>query len=235
MHFNPSQRFVCQLIGLSIAIFGVMPGYAQTGDLACGSLTNGYGPYDYRTDKSKLGIVERYHFTPAVETLIRGSTNVLPGPDLDYTLRAFPNHHRALMSMMRYGEKMKSPQPRGTGYSVTCYFERAVRFRPDDTIARMLYATFLSKNSRTPEAIRQLELATVEAADNGFSHYNIGLIYFDLKKYDKALIQAHKAIALGFLQSALRDELKSVGQWREPADLPRPPAATASAPVTLKK
>lgn len=220
MHFNSSHRFVCQLVGLLILLFATVPGHAQTGDSACGSLANGYGPYDYRTDKPKLGIVERYHFTPAVETLIRGSTNVLPGPDLDYTLRASPNHHRALMSMMRYGEKMKSPQPQGAGYSVECYFERAVRFRPDDTIARMLYATFLSKNARTPEAIRQLELATVAAADNGFSHYNIGLIYFDLKKYDKALLQAHKAISLGFLQPALRDQLQSVGQWTEPAVQP---------------
>ncbi|OGU00555.1 MAG: hypothetical protein A2X80_01745 [Geobacteraceae bacterium GWB2_52_12] len=92
----------------------------------------------------------------------------------------------------------------------------------------MLYATFLSKNARTPDAIRQLELATVAAADNGFSHYNIGLIYFDLKKYDKALLQAHKAISLGFPQSALRDQLQSVGKWAEPAnespDSANPPA-----------
>ena len=181
MHFNPSKRFVCQLAGLLITIFAAVPAHAQSGNSACGSLTNGYGPYDYRTDKPKLGIVEQYHFTPAVEALIRGSTNVLPGADLDYTLRAIPNHHRALMSMMRYGEKMKSPHPQGTHYSVECYFDRAVQFRPDDTIVRMLYATFLSKNARTPEAIRQLESATVLAADNAFSHYNIGLIYFNLK------------------------------------------------------
>lgn len=234
MHFNSSHRFVCQLVGLLMSLFATMPGYAQTGDSACGSLANGYGPYDYRTDKPKLGIVERYHFTAAVENLIRGSTNVLPGGDLDYTLRAIPNHHRALMAVMRYGEKMKSPQPHGTHYSVECYFDRAVRFRPDDTIARMLYATFLSKNARTPEGIRQLELATVAAADNAFSHYNIGLIYFDLKEYDKALLQAHKALALGMPRTALRDQLQSVGKWREPAELPTTPIAT-DAPAEQNK
>jgi tetratricopeptide (TPR) repeat protein len=237
MQFNPSQRFVCQWTGLLAALFATMPGYAQSGNAACGSLGQGaagYGPYDYRTDKPKLGIVEQYHFTPAVEALVRGSTNVLPGADLDYTLRAIPNHHRALMAMVRYGEKMKSPQPQGTRYSVECYFDRAVRFRPDDTIVRMLYATFLSKNARMPEAIQQLELATAAAKDNAFSHYNIGLVYFDLKEYDKALLQAHKALSLGFPQTVLRDQLQSVGKWTEPADLPVTPTA-GNAPAEQPK
>ncbi|MHB1198215.1 MAG: tetratricopeptide repeat protein [Polaromonas sp.] len=227
-HFKRSSGFARLMIGLLISSLGATQALAQSGNSACGSLSQGaagYGPWDYRTDKPKLGIVEQYHFTPAVETLVRGSTNVLPGADLDYTLRAIPNHHRALLAMMRYGEKMKSPQPQGTRYPVECYFDRAVRFRPDDAIVRMLYARFLAKNERMPEANQQLESATVAAADNGFSHYNIGLIYFDLKEYDKALLQAHKAISLGFPQTALRDQLQSVGKWTEPADLPVTPTA----------
>ena len=224
-HFE--RRLGGLLIGVWVAAFGAAPALSQPAGSACGSLSQmgGYGPYDYRTDKPKLGVVEQYHFSPAVEALIRGDTSTLPGNDLDYTLRAFPNHHRALLSMMRYGEKMKSPNPSGTRYSVECYFDRALRFRSDDTIVRMLYATFLSKNARAPEAIQQLEQATVSAADNGFSHYNIGLVYFDLKDYDKALLQAHKAIVLGFLQTALRDQLQSVGRWTEPAELAAKPAA----------
>lgn len=225
MHFNPSKKFIDQLVYLLMAIFASLPGYAQSDNSACGSLSvkrggGGVGPFDYQTDKPSLEIVEKYHFTPAVEALIRGSTNALPGADLDYTLRAIPNHHRALMAMMRYGEKMKSPTPPGAHYSVECYFDRALRFRPNDTIARMLYATLLSKNARRPEAIQQLELATVAAAGNAFSHYNIGLIYFDLKDYDKALTQAHKAIALGFPQTALRDKLHSAGKWTDPSNKP---------------
>ena len=222
------RRLGVLLIGVWVAAFCAVPTWAQPAGLACGSLSQGqggYGPYNYRTDKPKLGVVEQYHFSSAVEALVRGDTSTLPGSDLDYTLRAFPNHHRALMSMMRYGEKMKSPKPPGTHYSVECYFDRALRFRSNDTIVRMIYATFLSKNARAPEAIQQLEQATVSAADNGFSHYNIGLIYFDLKDYDKALLQAHKAIALGFLQTALRDQLQSVGRWTEPAELAANPAA----------
>lgn len=224
------RRLGVLLIGVWVAAFCAAPAWAQPAGLACGSLSQGqggYGPYDYRTDKPRLGIVEGAHFTPAVEALVRGNTAVLPGGDLDYTLRAIPNHHRALMAMVRYGEKMKSPQPQGARYSVECYFDRALRFRPDDTIVRMIYATFLSKSARAPEALRQLEQATASAGDNAFSHYNIGLVYYDLRQYEKALVQAHKAIALGFVQTALRDQLQSAGKWTEPPG----EAAVAPAPA----
>jgi hypothetical protein len=85
---------------------------AQTVPTACGPLANGYGPFDYRTDRTgtTLSIVEDNHFTPAVEQLISGITGSL-GAELDYTLRAFPNHHRALLSLVRLGKRLKSPQP----------------------------------------------------------------------------------------------------------------------------
>jgi len=92
---------------------------------------------------------------------------------------------------------------------------------------RMIYATYLSKSARAPEAIQQLERATASAGDNAFSHYNIGLIYFDLKQYDRALLQAHKAIELGFRQTALRDQLQSVGKWTEPSGKPAVEPVTA--------
>lgn len=202
---------------LAIALFSSMA-LAQSNFSPCGSLENQYGPFDYRLQKGKLNIVEQYHFTPNVESLVSGKSSTYVGGDLDYTLRASPNHHRALIAMMRLGEKLKTPQPQGLSYSVECYFERALRFRSDDSIVRMLYATYLFKNSREPEAGRQLELASESAGDNPFTHYNIGLIYLDLKKYDQALAQAHRAYSLGFTQPALREQLKSLGKWKESAD-----------------
>ena len=224
MHFNLRTSLRSLLVGLLMAIFTAAAVFAQAPQSNCGELrlhrAGQFGPFDYRTDRSKLGIVEDYHFTPAVEALIRGSSSVIPGPDLSYTLGVFPNHHRALLAMVRYGEKMKSPRPPGASYSVECYFDRALRFRPDDSIVRMIYANYLSKSARAPEAIQQLEQATAFAGNNAFSHYNIGLIYFDMKDYDRALRQAHKAIELGFPQTALRDRLQNVGKWTEPSGKP---------------
>ena len=212
-------------------IFAGFPVFAQVNESICGPLANNFGPYDFRPEKfvrddmdshtTKRGLVEGAHFTPRVEFLIGSQSKSMsqsepPGGDIDYTLRAFPNHHRALMSVMKYGERKKSKQPAGLRYSVECYFERALRFKPDDTIARMLYATYLTKNSRLPEAVSQLEASDSLAAENPFTHYNIGLVYFDMKNYGKALAQAHRATALGFERTELRDLLKGVNKWQEP-------------------
>lgn len=210
------------LVGyMLMASFGAL---AQGSVVACGELGNHYGPFDYRTVQGKLGVVEKYHFTPEVEALIRGKSSRFIGKDLAYTLRAFPNHHRALMSMMRYGQKLRTPQPPDVQYSVECYFLRALRFRPDDTTVRLMYANFLSSNARASEAMNELEQVAKVAGDNPFTHYNMGLVYFDIKEYDKALAQAHKAMALGFGQTALRDRLTAIGKWRAPEE-PSAPAA----------
>lgn len=183
----------------------------------CGNVfVNHYGPWDFRTDSDKLPIVLGRHFTPEVEALIRGNTDTLPGPDIDYTLKAIPNHHRALISIMRLGEKENTPQARRTSYSVECYFIRATRFRPDDSIVRMIYSTYLNSKGRLLDAKDQLKTASHYAKDNAFTHYNIGLHYFDLKDYENALFEAHQAMALGFTQSALREKLLSIGRWIEP-------------------
>jgi tetratricopeptide (TPR) repeat protein len=220
MRFKRSSGFVCLMVGLLISSLGATQALAQSGNAACGSLTNAYGPYDYRTDRDKLPIVLVNHFTPEVEALVRGKTGTRPGRDIDYTLRAIPNNHRALLAMMRLGEKEKTPQPSGSRYTIECWFERAVLFRPDDGIVRMIYSSYLNSKGRIPEANKQLEIATTYAKDSAFTHYNIGLHYFNLKNYDKALVQAHKAIELGFPQTILRDQLQSVGKWTEPEELP---------------
>ncbi len=218
--------------GSALLLLGALsatPAAAQDAQPVCGSLENHYGPYDYRTERSaKLRIVERFHFTPVVEALIRGSTGSV-GDDLNYTLMTSPNHHRALIAMTRLAERAKSPRPPNMAYSVTCFFDRAVRFQPDDTVVRELYAQYLGKIGRTKEAIQQLEVANELAKDNPLSHYNIGLIYFELKEYDHALTQAHIASRQGYARADLGQMLKSVGKWQEPLPTAETPAPAASA------
>ena len=212
-------------IGLVAACLIGAPAFAQPDPWTCGPLRppGQFGPYDYRYDRGQpLGLVEGAHFGPEIEALIRGNRNHLVGPDIDYTLRAYPNHHRALIAMMRLGEKQKTNKPDGANYTVECYFERAVLFRDNDPTVRMLYAGYLSKQNRQSEALAQLARATLLAKDNGFTHYNIGLVYFDMKVYDRALAQAHRAIELDFERSELRDLLKNAGQWQEPVTTTTP-------------
>lgn len=213
------------LMGLLIALLSIAPAFAEPEGWACGTLRSfgQFGPYDYRTVRGQpLYLVESTHFLPEIEALIRGHTATTPGPDLDYTLRAFPNHHRALIAMTALSEKEQTPQPRGSRYSIECWYERAILFQPDDTTVRMLYATYLYKNNRQSDAVAQLVYATSAAKENGFTHYNIGMVYFDMKLYDQALASAHRALELGFDRVELRDRLKSVGQWKEPSVAPAP-------------
>jgi tetratricopeptide (TPR) repeat protein len=185
----------------------------------CGPLENHYGPYDYRSQKEQLRIVEKFHFTPPVELLLRGESTHIGG-DLAYTLATSPNHHRALVATTRLGEKLKTTKIDHMPYSIECYYERAIRFQAEDTIVRNLYAQFLGKKGRTDDAIKQLEVVTGLAGDNGFTHYNVGLVYLELGQPERALQSAWKAQELGFMRPELKDLLVKAGQWREPPAKP---------------
>ena len=202
--------------------------HAQSQPTQCGSLNNAYGPLDYRSQRANLKVVEDFHFTPEVEALIRGKSAPLGG-DLDYTLRASPNHHRALIALARFAERSNSDKLPDTKYTVGCYFDRAMRFAPDDTIVRMIYAGHLGRTNRVEQARQQLDTVASAVTDSPFTHYSLGSSYFDIKQYDKALHHAHKAHALGFPRTELRDALRKVGKWVEPVAV-MPAASAASGP-----
>jgi tetratricopeptide (TPR) repeat protein len=213
-----------------LLLAALLPLHAQVAAQgACGSLESAYGPYDYRVERGRrLNVVEKFHFSPEVEALIHGDSGYIGG-DLDYVLMTSPNHHRALMATVRYGERLKTTQPPAMKYSIDCYFERAIRFQPDDTVVREMFAQYLGKGGHLKEASEQLELASNYAKDNAISHYNIGLIYFELKDYDRALAQAQLASADGYPRPELRDKLKSVGKWQDAPTTAEAAASAASA------
>jgi tetratricopeptide (TPR) repeat protein len=201
---------------LVVALFLLTPfsGAAQAFD-DCGDLRTHYGPYDYWVDKDKLGIVESYHFTPDVENLRSGSTGYV-GSDLDYTLHAFPNHPRALLAMVRLGERKHTDRPKGARLTVYCYLERAIRFRPQDAWANMIMAMYLAKHKRGAEALPYLRVAGESAADNANLQYDIGLVYCDLGRFDDALKHARIAYRLKFPLPGLKEKLVKAGKWKEP-------------------
>jgi tetratricopeptide (TPR) repeat protein len=200
---------------MAATIVGIAPAKAQSSPQLCGPLANHYGPFDYRTERGRLRIVEEFHFTPGVEGLVRGRSGSLGG-DLNYTLRTSPNHHRALLATMRFSERLKKLQPPDMEFTVECYLERAVRFKPDDTVSRALFAQYLGKLGRTKEAVAQLDVSVGFAKDNPLSHYNLGLLYAELGEFDKALVQAHTAIKMGLDRPDLKEMLVKAGKWQEP-------------------
>ena len=157
--------------------------------------------------------MEDYHFTPPVEELKHGKSGLTIGGDIDYTLRAIPNHYRALVAMMNLGFKGKKDPPPGAGFPVECYFDRAIRFRPEDGAVRTIYGIYLFRRGKMTDAITQFETAEKLGDNSGNLHYNAGLVYFELGDYDKAVAHAKQAAELGFALPGLRDKLTKIGKW----------------------
>ena len=181
----------------------------------CGDLRNAFGPWDYTNPSNAQHLlnVNTNHFNDSVRNLIAGQAGHIGG-DLDYILRAFPNHHLALDAMLRLSVKEGAQKPRGATYTVGCYFDRAVRFKDDDPVVRLLYAKFLSRANEREKALAQLQEANKLDANDANIKYNLGLALFEVKRYDEAAQVARQAYALGFPLDGLRKKLESVGKWQ---------------------
>ncbi len=213
---RPSPRGT--LVALTAAaVLGSLaaPAAAQSLDV-CGSLKNAFGPFDYRTaSAADRELVEGAHFTPGVESLSRQINNRYFGADIDYTLRAFPNHPRALLAMTRLSARERKDKPRGATYPVQCYFDRAIRFTPDDPAVRVVFGHYLIDKGDPGGARKQLDLVQEKAREDANLSYNLGLAYFDLKAYGLAREHAKRAYALGFPLPGLKKKLQQANQWRD--------------------
>lgn len=184
---------------------------------ACSGKEQGYGPFNYITQKNKLGVVEKHHFTPDVESLRRGQSSSIEG-DLDYALRAFPNHHRALWAMARYYLRIKDPARQEITVAnerlsqdippPECYFNRATRFAPDDGMVSLIFAIYLHKYGNLEGALDRYETAERLLPDNAELKYNMGLLYVDLDNLERAEKYAEEAAKLGYPLRGLHSKIE---------------------------
>ena len=188
---------------------------ATANNEACGGLNNAYGPWDYSNAsqrEQRLPIVEQFHFTSEVETLKAGASGDL-ALDLDYTLRAFPNHPRALWAMARL--QLRDGYPATAHYySAECYFERALRWRPEDPAVWLVYGMYLHRKKDIDGALQKYQRALELQPDNLEAHYNLGLVYAERGQYEEARQQAKIAYDGGYPLPGLRRILEKSGQWK---------------------
>lgn len=216
-----THRSILFRVPLLFCCWVMVPISAVADEAECGSLGQPFGG-DYRlvnadpTIKERLRLIEDAHFTTNVDRLISGQSGALSlATDLEWTLRAFPNHHRALWAMARLALREKRELVRGASLSVDCYFDRAARFQPEDPVPYSLYGMYLIKARKREAAEPELEKAAARANGDANVLYNLGLGYLDLGRAEKAAEFAKLAYAAGFPLPGLRDRLKAAGAWRE--------------------
>ena len=227
-----TTRFLLAAIFLALAV-PLARAELATGEEACGSVAakggpgDTVGPFDYRNPPhEKLQVVEHHHFNHNVETLRAGQSTVNIGADIDFVLRYFPNHPRALNAMARLAARDKTDRPRGSTYTMACWFDRAVRKAPEDTYVRLLYGIWLAKRGEKDLAREQLRVVADTEDRSPNMTYNLGLAYYEIGEYEKALEAAHEAARQGFPLPGLKGMLSKVGKWTEP-----PPREADKAPA----
>lgn len=194
-------------------------------EIQCDGGGQGFGPFDYTRRNSlphEISLVEGAHFTPDVENLIKGKTSATPEGDLNYTLRAWPNHHRALLSIIKYQLKINSKLQLKWDRSVDklttppeCYLQRAIHFSPKDAVSYSLYGYYLKKVGHLEDAIKYYEKALEIAPENAKFAYSFSLLLIDLKRYEDAVKYAKIAYHKGKTPDKLKQKLKKLGVWNE--------------------
>lgn len=207
------HRYIIALFGL--LLIAVMPGPATAA--TCGLIIkSSLGPHDYRDYNARarvLPVVERRHFTPAIEELAGNSRYI--AQDLSYTLNKFPNHYRALDAISRLGAKVGSEQPQGSDHSIDCWFQRAVVFQPKDAILRLTYGIHLERMGKLPEALKHAEAGLRLDPGNAKILYYLARFKLRLGEPEEARRYALEAQAAGFAIADLREELTALGHWED--------------------
>lgn len=202
---------ICTLL-ISLVLVIPVESSAQAIEV-CGSLDNAYGPFDYTNAqhrRDRLPIVEAGHFNADVENLVKGMTGRIYG-DLEYTLRAFPNHPRALWSLARLHLREKTTHLAGGKYSIDCWFDRAMRMNRSDPTVYYIYGMYLHRAGEISKALEQYLVSLSLDDNNAEVHYNVGLLYLSLGQLDQSAEHAKRAYSMGFPLPGLKRKLRDRG------------------------
>lgn len=223
------------LIALFVAGTEAISAGSWGAEIDCGQLKNfgDIGPWDYTDPSSSIATgadpmgrikrVENVHFSPDVRNLNTKALSIERlTSEIHYTLRVFPNHPEALYAISRL-ERLaggKLPNTSATMFTpkvtAECFFDRALRFRPDDKDVRIIYGIHLHLRGRFKEALDQYQIAEGKGEDSPTFYYNLGLLYADMKYWTKAIEYGQKAYSSGLDLPGLRQKLEKAGYKIQP-------------------
>jgi len=189
-------------------------GEALNGD-KCTPTIQGFGPHDYLKRAllpDELQVVENRHFTPEIERLESGLSSSAIN-DIAYTVMAWPNHHRALHSAMRYRMMLWDWPDDSRAPPAECQLQRAIEFSPEDPVPYMMYATLLHKAKQHENALLYYRAALRLRPGDVLTQYNMGLTLVELQQYEEAVKMAQAAYAAGMPLPGLKNKLIAAGKW----------------------
>lgn len=157
-------------------------------------------------DQKLRFLIEKFHLVKAKGRIAKGDmTNVWN--DIDYTLQHCPNHPEGLRVMSNLAIEHNRLD------LANKYFDAAVKFRPTDLSVRILYAIHLHKVGAYNKALDQYKAALAIDPNSVEAHYNLGLLYADMGKFEEAKVHAKQAYELGYPLPGLRNILTKAGYW----------------------
>lgn len=205
-----------------------------------------FGPYNYyKPPKGALRLVESAHMRTVIAAdRHRGNWCAYYG-NLDYTLRAFPNHPEALVLMAEYldarepctnnnslsSSSGKSPLELAAAIEAGAwrertpdyYFQKGIGYKPKDapksTVdyaeTRVLYGKYLYSHGRAEDAMTQFKVAIKREPKSAEAHYYLGLILFEKNDTEAAKRYIQTGYKIGQPPAELKQKLINIGQWRE--------------------
>jgi tetratricopeptide (TPR) repeat protein len=200
-------------------------GLAHACDL---NLSNSVGPWDYydsinnvRNGENPMGNIKRVtnvHLTPGMLRLEKRASGTFSG-DIDYTLRAIPNHPAGLDLASRLEKRLSQPGAELTNllkyerpkHTAECYFKRAIALAPNRSYTYVVYGIHLHRFGKYEDASKAYAQALALGSDTIETNYNYGLSLVKSGRFAEAEQQAKIAYQGGFPLPGLRNMLQQQG------------------------
>lgn len=189
---------------------------------------NGIGPWDYYdpinsqpNGANPMGNIKRVtnvHLTPGMLRMEKRASGTFSG-DIDYTLRAIPNHPAGLDLASRLEKRLAQPGAELTNLlkyekpkrDTECYFQRAIALAPNRFYTYVMYGIHLHRFGKYDAANNAYARALALGSNTIETNYNYGLSLVKSGRLAEAEQQAKIAYQGGFPLPGLRNMLQQRG------------------------
>ena len=156
-------------------------------------LNNDYFSKD--RDEHLLSTVEAYHLTSSFPDLYKAKEYGYAIGDMQFILRYFPNHPKALLLLCHVARLLKRP------FLPIPYFNKAISLYPQYAITHIQYGEYLIRVDQIDIGIQQLNIGIRLDPKSGIAHALLAEAYNKKGNTELSKQEMQKARDLGFKDS----------------------------------